>query len=110
MEPTGAEMWFYIDDNGNFERVNTEADAIAGAKAALDACRELAQDDGWPDETRGICWGAIRQRVESTDIHRHSDECKNTDEDEDDSECLDGFNVHHDYIAEYGLVDVEVAK
>lgn len=105
-------MWFYIDDNGNFERVNTEADAIAGAKRALDECRELAADDGWPDETRGICWGAIRQRATLGEIHRHGVACSRDEDDEDgeDGECLEGFNADHDYIAEYELVDVEVGK
>ena len=100
-------MWFYIDDCGNFERVGTEAEAISGAEAALERCRELAADDGWPDETGGICWGAIRQRAEERDTHEHGDDC----EDEDGTgSCAEGFSMYHDSFVDYVLADVEVAK
>lgn len=101
-------MWFYIDENGNFERLATEADAIAGAKAALDECRELAAaDDVWPDEVRGICWGVIKQRVTADEIHRHGVACA-TDDEQDD--CLEGYSAEHDLLVDYVLADVEVAK
>lgn len=54
--------WFMYDPGSHddlFTLFDTEAEARRAAEMALDKCEEISADDGWPEDTGGICWGKL---------------------------------------------------
>ena len=64
------ESFFSWDHEEGAKFHERPAEAKAEANARLQFYREIAADEGWPDETEGVCWGQVlQQAVFHEDLH-----------------------------------------
>jgi hypothetical protein len=69
--------WFSRDADDCFDLHDTANEAKAAAEAALKWCREEASgEEGWPEDTRRICWGEVCEAAKPRVIHAHDAECR----------------------------------
>ena len=59
-------MFFSYDPLDCFQRHETAEEAEAACRYAADEHRDIASDEGWPEEAGDVCWGEIRQRLTET--------------------------------------------
>lgn len=104
--------WFSYDPEDGLQLHTTAEEARAAAEAALEWCRDAANDDEWAEEAVvQICWGEVREVVEQTE--HGCPRCSMRAKPGDLLEHEPGFDCEEDEVEEwidYGLVPVrEVA-
>lgn len=67
--------YFAYDTDGGFTNHDTAERAQKEAQDAIEYFRETACD-GWSDEVDSVCWGAIIQQAEQTDLRQRTEEDK----------------------------------
>lgn len=80
----------------------TEDAARKAAASSLETYRDVAADDGWPEDTTDICYGKILGAVEQTSRTERPDNL--TDEGEDEGGTF--WQEHWDHMATYELKPV----
>lgn len=63
-------MWYVRDPEGPIELYATAEGAATAAHRILDACREAAPAEGWPETIEDLHWGRLLP-VERAVITRH---------------------------------------
>ncbi len=72
-----GEGYDYEPETG-FEQVGSKGEAAACASVALEQCRDLSAEEGWPENTNSIEWGVLlpleqAEEVDREDVDREED-------------------------------------
>lgn len=98
--------FFHYDLDEGITFHETEDEARKAASSTLETYRDIAGDDGWPDETNSLCFGKVLECVEQTNYIPRPPESE-INEDGDDEDGNHWREDHWTHIADYGFVPVE---
>ena len=101
-----ADRFFSFDPDDGFHLHPDADDARANADRILDEYRDMAGDDGWPDDVESVYWGEVREHVVETD--RKAIEQYEAEGDEYMAEVL--REAGHEATVDYGLVSIETGE